>query len=392
MIFPFFLLDFTDKEENITTNFFKIESFTYKPNSMQNFQPVLTSDKFKTNEEYYSYLSKNNIHDIENRYVQEIHTFKNPIGDFLFNFLNVTSIDSIFLKRLVFKYGVATLNDPVGKHFSDDFNLFYEDSRASEHDDSIDIDYFDSHLKIGIKEIKKSYITLHKTLKDIIDFSYNINEKKYLNGLTPSQRYYIFIHSYESDEYMDLFNYLSDVSFNQEFDFLEYYKSIKSSNFKTPEALAKYIKNECKKNQNFHIKSYLYSFNSLMSAYYFCVLYFIENNIPIKICKNCRKYFIPENRISSVYCNRIFENNKTCREVGAINAYNEKLKKDEVNLLYRRTLSAKKMLANRNPDIPIYLEKYEKWKKEANKFKQDIKDGKKTEEEFKQWIEETKKK
>ena len=392
MIFPFFLLDFTDKEENITTNFFKIESFTYKPNSMQNFQPVLTSDKFKTNEEYYSYLSKNNIHDIENRYVQEMHTFKNPIGDFLFNFLNVTSIDSIFLKKLVFKYGVATLNDPVGKHFSDDFNLFYEDSRASEHDDSIDIDYFDSHLKIGIKEIKKSYITLHKTLKDIIDFSYNINEKKYLNGLTPSQRYYIFIHSYESDEYMDLFNYLSDVSFNQEFDFLEYDKSIKSSNFKTPQSLAKYIKNECKKNQNFHIKSYLYSFNSLMSAYYFCVLYFIENNIPIKICKNCRKYFIPENRISSVYCNRIFENNKTCREVGAINAYNEKLKKDQVNLLYRRTLSAKKMLANRNPDIPIYLEKYEKWKKEANKFKQDIKNGTKTEEEFKQWIEETKKK
>lgn len=191
---------------------------------------------------------------------------------------------------------------------------------------------------------------------------------------------------------MGLFNYLSDVSLNQEFDFLEYDKSIKSSNFKTPQSLAKYIKNECKRNQNFHIKSYLYSFNSLMSAYYFCVLYFIENNIPIKICKNCGKYFIPENRISSVYCNRIFENHKTCREVGAINAYNEKLKKDEVNLLYRRTLSAKKMLANRNPDIPIYLEKYEKWKKEANKFKQDIKDGTKTEEEFKQWIEETKKK
>ena len=72
--------------------------------------------------------------------------------------------------------------------------------------------------------------------------------------------------------------------------------------------------------------------------------------------------------------------------------YNDKLKKDEVTALYRKTLSAKKMLANRNPDIPMYLEKYEKWKEEANKFKQDIKDGKKTEEEFKQWIEETKKK
>ena len=72
--------------------------------------------------------------------------------------------------------------------------------------------------------------------------------------------------------------------------------------------------------------------------------------------------------------------------------YNEKLKKDEVNALYRKTLSAKKMLANRNPDIPMYLEKYENWKEEANKFKQDIKSGLKTEEQFKQWIEDTRKK
>ena len=72
--------------------------------------------------------------------------------------------------------------------------------------------------------------------------------------------------------------------------------------------------------------------------------------------------------------------------------YNDKLKKDEVTALYRKTLSAKKMLANRNPDIPMYLEKYEKWKEETNKFKQDIKNGLKTEEQFKQWIEETRKK
>ena len=68
------------------------------------------------------------------------------------------------------------------------------------------------------------------------------------------------------------------------------------------------------------------------------------------------------------------------------------LKKDEIISLYRKTLSAKKMLANRNPDIPMYLEKYEKWKNEANKFKKDIKQGLRTEEEFLKWIEETRKK
>lgn len=391
MIFPYFLLDFTNKEENISTNFFKIESFIYKPNSISNFQPILTSDNFKTSKEYHEYLFKNDIHDIEERYVQESHSFRNPLGNFLFDFLNANSIDKIFIKKLLFKYGISALTDPVGKSFSEDFNLFYEDPRASKNDDSIDIDYFQSKMSAGIKDIMDSYIVLQKALRDVINFSYNINEEKYLNGLTPTQRYYIYVHSYKEDSYMDLFKYLTDVSFSQEFDFSEYDKSIKESNFNSPESLSKYIKNECKKNKNFQIKNYMYSFSSLLSAYYFCVLYFVENNIPIKICKNCSKYFIPENRVSSVYCNRIFENNKTCKEVGANNAYKEKLKKDEINLLYRKTLSAKKMLANRNPDIPMYLEKYEAWKSEANKYKQDIKSGKKTQEQFKQWLENTKK-
>lgn len=391
MIFPYFLLDFTNKEENISTNFFKIESFIYKPNSISNFQPILTSDKFKTSKEYHEYLFENDIHDIEDRYVQESHSFRNPLGNFLFDFLNANVIDKIFIKKLLFKYGIAALTDPVGKSFSEDFNLFYEDPRASKNDDSIDIDYFQSKMSAGIKNIMDSYIVLQKALRDVIDFSYNINEEKYLNGLTPTQRYYIYVHSYKEDSYMELFKYLTDVSFSQEFDFSEYDKSINESNFNSPEAFAKYIKNECKKNQNFQIKNYMYSFSSLLSAYYFCVLYFVENNIPIKTCKNCGRYFIPENRVSSVYCNRIFENNKTCKEVGANNAYKEKLKKDEINLLYRKTLSAKKMLANRNPDIPMYLEKYEAWKSEANQYKKNIKSGKKTEEEFKQWLENTKK-
>ena len=391
MIFPYFLLDFTNKEENISTNFFKIESFIYKPNSISNFQPILTSDNFKTSKEYHEYLFENDIHDIEDRYVQESHSFRNPLGNFLFDFLNANSIDKIFIKKLLFKYGIAALTDPVGKSFSEDFNLFYEDPRASKNDDSIDIDYFQLKMSAGIKDIMDSYIVLQKALRDVINFSYDINKEKYLNGLTPTQRYYIYVHSYKEDSYMELFKYLTDVSFSQEFDFSEYDKSIKESNFNSPESLSKYIKNECKKNKNFQIKNYMYSFSSLLSAYYFCVLYFVENNIPIKICKNCSKYFIPENRVSSVYCNRIFENNKTCKEVGANNAYKEKLKKDEINLLYRKTLSAKKMLANRNPDIPMYLEKYEAWKSEANKYKQDIKSGKKTQEQFKQWLENTKK-
>lgn len=138
--------------------------------------------------------------------------------------------------------------------------------------------------------------------------------------------------------------------------------------------------------------SFCFNCHIIESACFITLLELIKNDTPIYVCKNCGKYFIPSSKKNTLYCNNIYEHGKTCQEIGAMITYNEKLKKDEINTLYRKTLSAKKMLANRNPDIPMYLEKYEKWKEEANKFKQDIKNGLKTEEQFKQWIEETRKK
>ena len=40
------------------------------------------------------------------------------------------------------------------------------------------------------------------------------------------------------------------------------------------------------------------------------------------------------------------------------------------------------MMVKRNPDIPSYKTNYEKWKKEAKQFIQDIKSGIKTYDEF----------
>lgn len=104
-------MTFTDKYEYISTNYFRIESFVYRPNATHNFEPVLNSDKFKTQREYYSYLSENNIYNIENRYVQDMRVFKGTIGNFLFDFLNTNSIDKIYIKKLIFRYGISALNN-----------------------------------------------------------------------------------------------------------------------------------------------------------------------------------------------------------------------------------------------------------------------------------------
>ncbi len=159
-------------------------------------------------------------------------------------------------------------------------------------------------------------------LKDIIYFFILMKQMKILTYLT----------------------FLTDVSFDQEINFTEYDNSIKKSKYNSPESLAKYLKNECKKKKIiiFILKIIFIPSILFLSAYYFSVLYFIENNIPIKICKNCGKYFVPENRNSSIYCNRIYKDKKTCKEIGANIAYNEKLRKDEVNALYRKKLYQQK--------------------------------------------------
>lgn len=350
MVFPYFSLNFTNKEEIIFSHYFMIITSSF-----------------------------------ENRYEQSLHTISNPIGSLLFEFLDADLSNEYFVKRATLKYGSIALDtDSLNNDFEDQLN------DADKYEETIEQDLFESLLdeysKLSINEYKQ----LQDDLKHIINFVYNIDNINYLYDLTPSQRYFIFLQNISDEERLRIFSYISSVEMTHDFDFsaLDSFQKLKSCN---AEEMAKIIKKEDKKNHNYNLTNYFYSFSSLISAYYFCLFHFIENNIPIKKCKNCEKYFIPENRNSSIYCNRIFENKKTCKEIGANNAYNEKLKKDEVNRLYRRTLSAKKMLANRNPDIPIYLEKYEKWKSEANKFKQDIKEGKKTEEEFKNWIEKTRK-
>ena len=44
----------------------------------------------------------------------------------------------------------------------------------------------------------------------------------------------------------------------------------------------------------------------------------------------------------------------------------------------------------RNPDITKYVDDYENYKKETQKFQEDIKNGKKTYEDFDKWLEQNK--
>lgn len=63
----------------------------------------------------------------------------------------------------------------------------------------------------------------------------------------------------------------------------------------------------------------------------------VKREQPIRICKNCGRYFVVSGRINTEYCDRpIDDKGRTCKDMGAINVWTEKRKDDEVFKVYRR--------------------------------------------------------
>lgn len=63
----------------------------------------------------------------------------------------------------------------------------------------------------------------------------------------------------------------------------------------------------------------------------------IKREQPVRLCKNCKRYFAISGRISSEYCDRFIDDKgRTCKDMGAINLWNEKRKDDKIFKAYRR--------------------------------------------------------
>lgn len=94
------------------------------------------------------------------------------------------------------------------------------------------------------------------------------------------------------------------------------------------------------------------------------------HNITIKVCENCNRPFITQNRTDEIYCDRIFKNGKTCKNVG----YIEKVKKhDEFMQAYTKARKTQHARIKYNSHITDYKAKhYEPWKVEAEKARENF--------------------
>ena len=64
----------------------------------------------------------------------------------------------------------------------------------------------------------------------------------------------------------------------------------------------------------------------------------------------------------------------------------QKQKQDELAVLSRNILSAKGMLAKRNPDIPAYQRSYDYFRAERMKWKKAVETGEATRDAYREWL------
>lgn len=125
---------------------------------------------------------------------------------------------------------------------------------------------------------------------------------------------------------------------------------------------------------------------NLFTAFYITLFNLVSiNKLHVKLCNNCNRYFITTKE-NVTYCDRILHDNVTCKEVGSKEQQKRKLENQPVYAKYRSIQQKKCVYANRHANIPSYKKDYENFNKTAKKFKDDIKKGKSTEEEFDKWL------
>lgn len=239
---------------------------------------------------------------------------------------------------------------------------------------------------------KDALIKIQLLFRNFVDYIFNNNREKRLNKLSNAQRFYIF-QNINKDLQEISEDYICDYSLNFSFTDEEFMNELLceiQKGISNPLSDENFLINTMTQNDPNGKKivgnKYNFKTNNL-SAYFYIILYHIVlNDIDcIKRCQVCGKYFFSDKN-TTLYCNGKYAEDITCKEYGIKTSQKRKENEEPVYGKYRQIYAKKAMTVKRNPDIEYYKTSYEKWKKEAKQFINDIKSGKKTYDEFDEWL------
>ena len=116
----------------------------------------------------------------------------------------------------------------------------------------------------------------------------------------------------------------------------------------------------------------------------FMLVRYMQNNLQMKPCKYCGRYFATKRAYKTDYCDRLIDGStKTCREAGSIRLYEKRMQEDPAVKEYKRSYKA------HNARIRYGLmtrEEFNEWSLEARKRRQMCLDGELSLEDFVAWL------
>lgn len=286
------------------------------------------------------------------------------LGTFLLRFLNadLKTYQSAY-ETFFFAYGFEILKD-----IDEDSNF---ELKGRYKNDTI---YLKEMEKI-FNDLQYKIIEIQKEMLQFVTYVYNLDNDEKLKEYTPSQRFAVYLmkHKGQAYTYNKNDNIIRD-SYSNKFLELSHLSEKKLlENLKNKTMLVSMMDTHQSKD---------------ISAVCYAVLEELIklNNYPIKKCQNCGMYFTPSSRLDEIYCDYPKANGKTCREQGAFQAYNERLKQNKALAEYRRLYQLKSMAINRNKDNKQMKKEFDKWKKDAKDKVNKLKHGFLTEDEVFEWL------
>lgn len=275
-------------------------------------------------------------------------------GEVLLNFIQG---DLKEYSRMIFRfYGFQTL-------------LTQEEREELLELDLNEFDEFDKIMDELYSKYKEEFEEYKRQIIDIIEYCI-FDEKEELKDLKPLERLYVFTNLNSIEEYC----ILKHNTFSKK---IKLYKEY----FKLSEK--KLIDNLEKLDEDRYAIQEVYEIDNFYSLLFLELYFILQEKTFLKKCKNCGKYLITTNS-AVIYCDNNFENDKTCREIGASKVFIKNLEKDEAYNLYRKVYKKKQALAKSKGGK--YEVDYEMFKYKGKDKKNAYKLEEITKEEFIEWL------
>ena len=306
--------------------------------------------------EYLRYNQKHKEYELGHR----MQMYK--LGIQICDFINTDFNNISMAREFVDKYNITTIAHLLGIKV-------YEYCSVQEYNELVD-DVLNK-LKDKLEEYRKAFI-------NDITYIYNLNELEELNDLTPKQRLHILRSSKKESETQKIYdpNNLK-LTLNNFGDFTYH---IKLKEEEAQETAKAWFKD--------YFNTYAFEAYDIIQTFIIELYEMTEiESTAIKRCKNCGKFFVPDNRVDELYCSNIYENNKTCKEVGPFRTKQKLMQENDDLRIYRNVYQKLLLRTRRNPNNEQYENDFNEFKQKNAELKEKIEKGKMTQKEYMEWLE-----